>query len=120
MQINITTKNTELTEAIKDYTEKKFEVLDKFFEGIIRADVILGLESTHHNKGDVFFAECKLEVPGNDLFVKKEEPSLYKAIDKAQDHLREELKKYLEKDSAELREKHKAIRENKGYNLNEE
>ncbi len=120
MQINVTAKNIELTDAISSYVEKKFDALDKFFGGIIRAGVTLGLESTHHNKGDIFFTECKLEVPGNDLFVKKEEASLYKAIDKVQDHLREELKKYLEKNSTELREEHNAIRENKGYKLDEE
>ena len=97
MQIKITAKNTDLTDAIRGYVEKKFDALDKFFDGIIRADVIVGLESTHHNKGDVFFAECKLEVPGNDLFVKKEEPSLYKAIDKVKDHLAQQIVKYKEK-----------------------
>ncbi len=93
MQILITGRGIELTEAIKSYTDKKFAGLEKFLEGIIRADVTLGLESHHHQKGDIFFVECKLEVPGPDILVKKTEADLYKAIDKTADHLYEDLKK---------------------------
>ena len=93
MQILITGKGMELTEAIKEYAAKKIGALDKFFDGIIRAHVTVGLENHHHQKGAVFMAECKLEVPGTDLFASKNEPTLYKAIDKIRDYLEGELKK---------------------------
>ena len=93
MQIIITGKGIELTDAIKDYAEKKISGLDKFFDGIIRAHVTVGMETRHHQKGSVFVCECKLEIPGNDVFASKNEAVLYKAIDKVRDYLESELKK---------------------------
>ena len=115
MQIQIRGKSIELTEAIKDYVEKKISGLDKFYDEILRAEVVVGKESNHHLKGEFFICECKLAVPGNDLFVEKNEKDLYKAIDKVRDHLEEELKKHKvmqrEKDKKDKRE----VRANKEY-----
>lgn len=99
MQINITGKGIDLTEAIKDYVNKKFEGLDKFYDRIIRANVSVGMETKHHVKGQVFVCECKLEIPGNDVFASKNEKVLYKAIDKVRDYLEGELKKHKAKTS---------------------
>ncbi|TAN32511.1 ribosome-associated translation inhibitor RaiA [Patescibacteria group bacterium] len=94
MQIQITGKGIELTDAIKDYVEKKMLALEKFYGRIIRADVSVGVENHHHQKGKIFVAECKLEVPGKDLFAGKNEKTLYKAVDKIRDYLEGELKKH--------------------------
>jgi len=94
MQIIISGKGIELTEAIKDYVEKKMSSLEKFHDRIIRAVVTVGLESHHHLKGEVFICECKVEIPGNDVFASKNEKTLYKAIDKVRDYLEGELKKH--------------------------
>lgn len=93
MQVIINGKGIDLTDAIKDYSEKKIGSLDKFFDGIIRALVTVGMESHHHQKGDIFVCECKLEIPGKDVFASKNEKTLYKAIDKVRDYLEAELKK---------------------------
>ncbi len=94
MQINITGKGISLTPAIEEYTHKKIESLEKFFSPIIKAEVVVGQDSKHHQKGDVFMAECRLSVAGNDLFASKNEETLYKAIDKIRDYLELELKKH--------------------------
>jgi len=115
MQVIITGKNIELTDAIKEYVEKKISSLEKFHPKIIRAVVEVGLENHHHLKGEIFVAECKLEIPGNDLFASKNEKTLYKAIDKVRDYLESELKK----NKAKIREKDKKdkrkVRDNKEY-----
>jgi len=116
MQVLITGKNLELTSALKQYAEEKFSALDKFHDKIIRADVVLARDQ-HHNKGDVHFCECKLEVPGNDLFVSKEEPNMYKAIDKVSDHLAEVLKKNQERKQADEKHRRQSKRGNKEYRL---
>jgi putative sigma-54 modulation protein len=117
MQVKITGKNIELTEAIQNYVEKKISGLEKFYDKIIRAQVVLGLETNHHLKGKIYFCECKLEVPGNDLFANKNEKDLYKAIDKIRDYLENELKKFKvtkkEKDKKDKRE----VRANKEYKI---
>lgn len=117
MQTQITGKNIELTEAIKDYVNKKMLALNKFYnEKIIRAEVVLGVNSDHHQKGDKFFAECKLDVPGKNLFALKEEDSLYKAVDKIRDYLELELKKYKLKQRVQSKDK-KTGRGGKEYKI---
>lgn len=116
MQVLITGKNLELTEAIKKYAEDKFTSLDKFMPGIIRASVVLSVDN-HHNKGDVNYCECKLEISGNDLFISKEEQNMYKAIDKVSDHLAEELKKNKEKQRALEKQARENKRDNKSYQI---
>lgn len=117
MQIIITGKNIELTDAIKAYVEKKIGGLDKFYSGIIRAQVEVGMDSKHHLKGKVFVAECKLEVPGNDLFASKMEKTLYKAIDKVKDYLGAELKKRKAKTMEQDKKDKRLARSSKEYQL---
>jgi len=117
MQIILTGKGMELTDAIKDYTEKKISGLEKFYDGIIRAHVTVGVESHHHLQGKIFLCECKLEIPGNDLFASKDEKTLYKAIDKVRDYMEAELKKYKAKFHRRDRKDHKEKRGTKEYQL---
>lgn len=118
MQVLITGKGIELTEAIKNYVDEKISSLEKFDAGVIRAVVVVGMETHHHQKGNVFFAECKLEVPGSDLFAERKEPVLYAAVDKLRDHLETELRKYKE---GRFGKKDKAVmREQKEYQPDEE
>lgn len=93
MQLIISGKGVSLTDAIENYVEKKINPLDKFFKGIIRADVTLGKETRHRVKGEIFYAECKLEIPGNDIFEREKAKDLYAAIDAMRDRLEGELKK---------------------------
>lgn len=115
MQITITGRGIELTDAIKDYVETKINGLDKFYNKIIRARVEVGLETTHHLKGKLFVAECRLEVPGNDLFASKNEKTLYKAIDKIRDYLEGELKKHKAKLTEKDKKDKRDVRASKEY-----
>ncbi|OGH84752.1 MAG: ribosomal subunit interface protein [Candidatus Magasanikbacteria bacterium RIFOXYA2_FULL_44_8] len=117
MQINITGKGIELTDAIKDYIEKKFDGLEKFYDRIIRANVTVGMETKHHLKGQVYICECRLEIPGKDVFAEKNEKTLYKAIDKVRDYLEGEVKKHKAKFfRSEQRDKN-VRRESKEYQM---
>ncbi|PIT87791.1 MAG: ribosomal subunit interface protein [Candidatus Magasanikbacteria bacterium CG10_big_fil_rev_8_21_14_0_10_40_10] len=116
MQVLLTGKNIELTAPIKSYAEKKISSLDKFYDKIIRADVKLGLTTTKQNNGRIYIVECRLEVPGNDLFASKvEEKDLYKAIDKVKDYLELELKKHKQKTQGRRKAMRADIRQNKEY-----
>jgi len=112
MKITIQGTGIELTQAIKEYAIEKIESLEKFFDNIQNADIDLGRRSTHHQHGDVFYAEVNVSVPGKLLRVVKEEPDLYKAIDKVKDHFKVEF----ERMKGKMRDKDKeALRDNKGY-----
>lgn len=103
MTINIRAVGMELTPAIRQYVEEKFGSLDKFAPKAMQIDVSVGKESDHHNKGDVFVCIANMEMPGDLLRVERNAKSLYKAIDKVKDHLRETLAQRKEKKADEHR-----------------
>jgi putative sigma-54 modulation protein len=97
MTVNIRAKNMDLTDAIRQYAEDKYTTLDKFFDNILHIEVDLGLDTKHHNKGEIFSCTVMVDVPGKLFRVTKQEKDLYKAIDKVRDHLREEITAWKEK-----------------------
>ena len=112
MIINIQAKGVDMTDAIKQYAEEKATDLEKYFDNIVGIDAIVGMNSNHHNKGKIYFAEFNVQVPGKNLNMKKEAEDLYKAIDKVKDHLKVEF----EKMKGKMRDKDKKeLRDVKGY-----
>ncbi|MBD3281120.1 ribosome-associated translation inhibitor RaiA [Candidatus Uhrbacteria bacterium] len=97
MTINIRAKNMDLTDAIRQYAEDKFTSLDKFYDNILHIEVDLGLDTNHHNKGEIYSCTTMVDVPNKLFRVTKQEKDLYKAIDKVRDHLREEITSWKEK-----------------------
>ena len=97
MRISIKAPHIELTPEIKEYTEEKINSLDRYFNNIVEAKVEIGMNSTRHQKGEIFFCEVNIAVPNRLLRVKKTEKKLLKAIDKTKDHLRVMLHRYKEK-----------------------
>ncbi len=91
MTINLVGKGILLTPAIKAYVEEKMETLNKFMDGIEQMDVEVGMNSHHHQKGDVFLCRVNVVIGGEVIRVEREEVDIYKAIDKVRDHLRETL-----------------------------
>lgn len=114
MTINIKGTGIELTEAIKKYITEKMESLEKFFDNITGVDIDVGIRSTHHNKGKIYYAEFNLSVPKHMIRVEKDAEDLYKAIDKVKDHLKVEL----EKIKGKMRDKDKEVlRNQKEYQI---
>ena len=99
MQLNLRANQFDLTDAIRDYAEKKIGELDRFVpEGThVTADMILQRTTGHHKKGDVYQAETNISVPGQLLTATAEHEDLYAAIDKVRDDAMRELKRYKEK-----------------------
>ncbi len=97
MKINIQSKDLELTDAIRAYVEEKLGVLGKYYDRCESIDCELVMDSNHHNQGQIYVCKGHLFVPGKDFFIEKTEEDLYKAIDKVQDHLKEMLVEWKEK-----------------------
>jgi len=100
MPINIIIKTThiDLSDEIKDYVEKKFNKLPRYFDNILEIRVELErMQEGHHNKGKIYRAEANIHVPKKILRVSKEADNLYKAIDKAEDHMREIITEFKRK-----------------------
>lgn len=90
-------RNLEITEAIREYVEKKLERLDKIFdERELPTKVVLSLAgSPHVNKRAK--AEIQVDLPGGLVRVEEEDPDLYAALDRAVDRLKVQLKRYKER-----------------------
>jgi len=91
MIINIKATNIDLTDAIRQYVEEKMGGLTKYFSNITQADIDIGMESHHHQKGKIFYAEVNAHTPKKIVRVRKNAVNLYKAIDSVKDHLKVEL-----------------------------
>ena len=104
----------ELTDALKEYVEKKISALEKFMDTVTKVEVDVGMRTHHHQKGKIFYAEVNMHHPGGLLRVEKDAVDLYKAIDKVKDHLKVELESLKEKRQGRDKE---AIRENKAYSI---
>jgi len=91
MQINLTGHHVEITDALRDYVSAKFERLERHFDNIISAHVILNVEKLAR------IAEATVHVNGGELFATAEEEDMYAAIDNLVDKLDRQIKKHKEK-----------------------
>lgn len=77
------------------FIEQKVSKLERFFDHIIAADVILRLENNGQVKDKI--AEIKMKVPGAVLIAKETDKSFEAAIDSASEALRRQLIKHKER-----------------------
>ncbi len=97
MKLSIKTTNLELTPEIKKAIEEKFAVLDKYTSHIktpVKAFVEVALETRHHKKGKIFYAEANIQVPGRMIRAEAEEEGIFQAINEIKDELRRLLEEY--------------------------
>lgn len=85
--------NVEMTEAMNAYATEKVMSLERVAQRFEPCDaaVEVGKTSEHHNKGDVFFAEINVTIPGNMLRARVVTDDLYAAIDQAKDDIKRQL-----------------------------
>lgn len=74
-----------------DFINIKLEKLDKLFQGIIDASIILKLENTGQIKDKV--AEISLNIPGNKVIASSTAKTFEQAADETVDALSRQLKK---------------------------
>lgn len=91
MQINITGQHIEVTSALRDYVNEKFERLENHFDNIIEIRVILSVVKESHQ------AEARVKVPGKSLFADATEQDMYAAIDALTDKLDRQVRRYKDK-----------------------
>ncbi|OIP77815.1 MAG: ribosomal subunit interface protein [Parcubacteria group bacterium CG2_30_44_18] len=96
MRIIIKTNNFALTNAVRDYCEKKIQNLEKFLAGFnpdsILAEAELSRTTRHHKSGDIFRFEVNLTVNGKLLRSESERENIYTAIDDVHEELAREIR----------------------------
>lgn len=78
-----------------DVIQKRLDKLERLFDKIVDAEVILRIENDSHRENKL--VEIKLNLPGEQLFTKSHATSFEIATDEAAEALRRQLKKYKEK-----------------------
>ena len=114
MQIIIKATNIKLTPSLRSFVREKIGELEKFLEDILKkidifdgkkpraeAYVEIGKPSRHHRKGDVFYAECQIPLPGKGVRSEAEREDLMMAIVEIKDELQRLLKKYKARQAAQ-------------------
>jgi putative sigma-54 modulation protein len=95
MNIKIQTVHFDADQKLIDFTEKKVEKLVKLYDAIVKVEVIFKLDKNSNEENKI--AEIKLEIPGNDLFAKRQCKSFEEAVDEVLDALKKQLTKHKEK-----------------------
>lgn len=115
MHIHFTARRFKAHETVRDHAIDSVKRLDKFYDGIVRADVILSYERTTNS---LKTAEINLHVHGTVLFAKEKSEDFHKSIDLAVDKLERQLDKYKmklrKKDKKQLRRVKETIIESEG------
>ncbi len=97
MDINIKTTHFDADQKLIDFVNSKVNKLDKYFDGIIRSEVVLNFDKSKKKFTDNKEAKIKIEIPGNDLFAEKGATTFEEAVDLTLDALEKQVKKYKSK-----------------------
>lgn len=99
MNIKVQTLHFNADKKLLDFTEKKIEKVVKLYDGIVGVEVTFRLDKNQNDANKI--AEIKLEIPGNDLFAKRQCKSFEEAVDEVIDALKKQLTKHKEKQRGE-------------------
>ncbi|MFK5894501.1 MAG: ribosome-associated translation inhibitor RaiA [Pseudomonadota bacterium] len=91
MKTDITGHHIEITESLKDYVNSKMERVERHFDLVSSAHVVLSVEKKRQK------AEATLQLKGNKIFAESVEEDMYAAIDSLADKLDRQVKKHKEK-----------------------
>lgn len=103
MNIHIKTKDLDLTEPLKEWVNEKIGGLEKYLEkvqeqGEVLCEVEVSRATKHHKKGDVFYAEVILHLPGRRMRAEEQGYDIRVALDKVRDRLQRDIEKYKNKE----------------------
>ncbi len=95
MNIQINTVKFKVDKKLKIFIEDKVEKLTSLYDGVFRSDITLRLENNENLENKI--AEIRLNIPGYDLFAKKQCKTFEESIDTAVEALRKQLIKHKQK-----------------------
>jgi putative sigma-54 modulation protein len=91
MQTDITFKNIDSSDALKEYALKRLSKIDKYIDRTAEAHVVLSVEKRRHK------ADVTLSADGAVINAVEITEDLYSAIDTVMDKLERQIKKHKEK-----------------------
>lgn len=97
MQIKLSGHHVEITQALHDYVHDKLERIERHFDNVTSAHIILSVEKLNQK------AEATIHVAGNELYADAVDEDMYAALDALIDKLDRQIKRHKEK----LTDKHR-------------
>lgn len=91
MQLSISGHHIDLTDALRTYVTDKLQKLERHYDHITNAHVILSVEKLQQR------AEATIHISGRDIFADANCDDLYAAIDMLTDKLDRQILKHKEK-----------------------
>ncbi len=91
MQINLSGHHVEITEPLRDYVTSKLSRLERYFDHVTNAHVVLTVEK------QIQKAEASLHISGGLLFADATEQDMYAAIDALTDKLDRQIRRHKDK-----------------------
>jgi putative sigma-54 modulation protein len=93
MRIDVSGKHMDVTDAIREYAEKKCERLPRYYNGVQSIEVVL-----EQLPKDAFEVEFRVDVEKHDTFVARDRgEDVYGCIDVASDRMTRQLTDFKEK-----------------------
>ncbi|MDP2724195.1 MAG: ribosome-associated translation inhibitor RaiA [Bacteroidales bacterium] len=92
MKVNITSVHFKTDTKLETFIEKKVEKLSGLYEGVIGTEVTLKLDKAETKENKI--AEIRMQIPGYDLYAKKQSKTFEEAADIAIDALKKQLEKH--------------------------
>jgi len=97
MNIKIKSVHFDADIKLEEFTNSKVSKLDKIFDGIIGADVLLTFDKSAPKHTENKNVKIILDVPGIELFAEKQAKTFEEAIDLTVDAIKKQIEKHKEK-----------------------
>ncbi len=105
MQLQITSRNIDLSEAIETELRKRTEKLNKFYHRIIRCRIVVESPQRRHHQGKLYKVNIDISVPGGELVVrKKPHEDLYVSIRDSFDAMRRKLEDFARRQRGDVKQ----------------
>ncbi|MFN5550769.1 MAG: ribosome hibernation-promoting factor, HPF/YfiA family [Bacteroidota bacterium] len=98
MRLQVHSIHFDADRKLVDFIQRKVDKLETFYDRVVDGDVFLRLNNTGVENKTV---EIKVKVPGSQLFAKEQARSFEAATDLATEALRNQIKKYKERQQKE-------------------
>jgi len=95
MKVSVQSVNFNIDVDLIKYIEKRVNNLEKFHDNIIGAEVFLKVQKSSEKENKI--SELKINLPGNDIIVKKQSKSFEEAVSLSVDAVKRQLLKRKEK-----------------------
>jgi len=95
MKVSINSVHFKADNKLEQFIERKVGKLSSFYDGVIGSEITLKVDKAETNDNKI--AEIRVQIPGYDLFAKKQSGSFEEATDQVVSALRKQLEKHKSK-----------------------